>query len=423
MLELKRERFKGSWKRGAALATLSVITAFAGWSHPAQAQKTQDTITIGAALSFTGKHGINGKHTRRGYELAKSLINEKGGVSVGGRKYQLAIKYYDDESNPVLARKLAKRLITKDKVRLLLGPYSTSTTATVAEVAEKHKVPLVQANGASLSLFDKGYKYMFAVLSSADRYLAGALNLAANESKKNKVAPSTLKVAIAVESDAFSSDLRLGVLADAKKFNMTVVIDEKLPRDFGDMSFILDKVKSKKPDILIVSGHEQGAKLAIRQIKEQKVDVPMLAMTHCEGADIHGKYGLYADYTLCSTQWSNTMQYKGRWFGIANNYHRQFTAEYGYEPPYQAAESSAAVLVLADAIERADSLDRRKIRDALAKTDLETFFGWVKFDQTGKNIAKPMILRQLVQGKYLTVAPSGFAQHKVIYPRPKWSER
>lgn len=416
-------QLQGIWKRGALLAALAVIASFSGWVHPAQAQKSQDTITIGAALSFTGKYKTNGRHTRRGYEIAKSLINDRGGVSVGGRKFQLAIKYYDDESNPVLARKLAKRLITKDKVRLLLGPYSTSTTAAVAEVAEKYKIPMVQANGASLSLFDKGYKYMFAVLSSADRYLSGALNLAAEQSKKKNIDPSTLKVAVAVESDPFSSDLRKGVLADAKKFNMTVVLDETLPRDFGDMTFILDKVKSLKPDILIVSGHEQGARLAIRQIKEQKIDVPMLAMTHCEGADIEGKFGLYADYTLCATQWASTMPYKGRWFGSANDYRRQFTAEYGYRPPYQAAESSAAVLVLTDAIERAGSLDRRKVRDALAKTDIQTFFGWVKFDNTGKNIAKPMILRQLIRGKYLAVAPSGFARHKVVYPRPKWSER
>ncbi|MDA1089245.1 MAG: amino acid ABC transporter substrate-binding protein [Proteobacteria bacterium] len=405
------------------MAAITVITVFSGLSNSAQAQKSKDTITIGAALSMTGINGVNGKHTRRGYELAKSLINENGGVSVGGTKFELAIKYYDDESNPVLARKLAKRLITKDKVRLMLGPYSTSTTATVAEVTEKYKVPMVQANGASLSLFDKGYKYMFAVLSSADRYLGNALNLAAEQSKKSGVDSSTLKVAIAVEDDSFSSDLRKGVLADAKKFNMTVVIDEKLPRDFGDMTFILDKVKFEKPDILIVSGHDKGADLAIRQIKEQKVDVPMLAMTHCEGADIHGKYGLGANYTLCSTQWANTMKHKGRWFGTADNYHRQFTAEYGYEPPYQAAESSAAVLVMADAIERAASLDKQKIREALVKTDLKTFFGWVKFDETGKNIAKPMVLRQLFQGKYLTVAPSGFAQHEVVYPRPKWSDR
>jgi len=78
---------------------------------------------------------------------------------------------------------------------------------------------------------------------------------------------------------------------------------------------------------------------------------------------------------------------------------------------------------MADAIERAASLDKQKIREALVKTDLKTFFGWVKFDETGKNIAKPMVLRQLFQGKYLTVAPSGFAQHEVVYPRPKWSDR
>jgi len=423
MSEFYKERLRVTWKRGAVLTALSVITAFSGWSPPAQAQKSQDTITVGAALSMSGKNRTNGKHARRGYELARSLINEKGGVSVGGKKFKLAIKYYDDESNPVLAGKLAKRLITKDKVRLLLGPYSTATTATVAAVAEKYKVPMVQANGASLSLFDKGYKYMFAVLSSADRYLASALNLAAEQSKKQNIDPSTLKVAVAVEGDPFSSDLRRGVLADAKKFNMTVVVDEKLPRDFGDMSFILDQVKSKKPDILIVSGHERGAELAIRQIKEQKIDVPMLAMTHCEGADIHGKYGLYADNTLCATQWASTMKYNGAWFGTPHDYRRKFEAEYGYSPPYQAAESSAAVLVLADAIERAGSLDRRKVRDALAKTDIETFFGWVKFDETGRNVAKPMILRQLVRGKYLTVSPSGFAQYKVVYPRPKWSER
>jgi len=423
MSEKIKKRFLCPWAKGTALAAMAAAIVIAGWSHPAEAKESQDTITVGAALSITGKYGTNGKHTRRGYDLAVSLVNEKGGVSVGGRKYKLAVKYYNDESNPVLAGKLAKRLIAKDKVRLLLGPYSTSTTAAVAEVAEKYKVPMVQANGASLSLFDKGYRYSFAVLSSADRYLPGALNLAAEQSNKQGVDPSTLKVAIAVEGDSFSSDLRQGVLADAKKFNMSVVVDETLPRDFGDMTFILDKVKSSKADILIVSGHEKGADLAIRQIKEQNVDVPMLAMTHCEGADVHGKYGLNADYTLCATQWANTMTYKGRWFGDSNHYDRMFKAEYGYEPPYQAAESSAAVLVLADAIERAGSLDRDKVRDALAKTNIETFFGWIKFDAAGKNIAKPMILRQLVQGRYLTVAPSGFAQHKVVYPRPKWSER
>ncbi|NQU59807.1 MAG: amino acid ABC transporter substrate-binding protein [Rhodospirillales bacterium] len=380
-------------------------------------------VTFGATLSMTGNNARNGKHTRRGYELAKTRINSMGGIDVGGRKYQIRIKYYDDESNPALAAKYTKRLITKDKVRWMLGPYGSSATLAVAGVTEKYKIPMVEANGASLSIFNQGYKYVFGVLSPADKYLSEALNLAAAETKAKGADPSKLTVAIAVESDPFSSDIRMGVISDAKKFGMKIIIDENLPRDFADMTFILDKVKQKKPDIFIVSGHEAGANLAVRQIHEQKVDVPMLAMTHCEGADINGTYGVNADFTICAAQWAGTMKYQGKWFGNSYNYVRQFKSQYGYAPPYQAAESSAAVIVLADAIRRAGQLDNKKVRDALAKTDVQTFFGWIKFDKEGRNTGKPMVLRQLVFGRYLVVAPSGFAEHKVKFPRPTWSQR
>lgn len=387
------------------------------------ASDNKNVLTIGAALSFTGEHAVNGKHAKKGYDLAVRRINEMGGVDVGGAKYKLKIQYYDDESNPAIAAKYAKRLVTTDKVQFLLGPYGTSTTAAVAPVAEKYRVPFVQGNGASLSLFDKGYKYQFAVLSSADMYLSEAINLAAEKAKENGQDASKMTVAIAVENDPFSNDLRTGVIADVKKYGMTVVIDEKLPRDFDDMTFILEKVKALKPDVLVVSGHERGADLAIRQIHEQKVDVPMLAMTHCESADVHGKYGLYADYTLCATQWASTMNNEGKWFGSAHSYRKRYESEFGIEPPYQAAESTASVLVLSDAIERAGSLDKESVRAALAATELQTFFGWIKFDANGKNTAKPMVLRQLRQGRYSVVAPSGFAQQDVIYPRPAWAAR
>jgi len=404
--------------------TFAALLLGAGFAAPSGGlADSGNVIHLGAPLSFTGQYAVNGKHAKKGYEIARKVINENGGVDVGGVKYKINIIYYDDESNPAIAAKFAKRLITNDKVNFLLGPYGTSTTAAVAPVAEKYRMPFVQGNGASLSLFDKGYKYMFAVLSSADKYLSEALNLAAEQAQQNGVKPASLKIAIAVENDAFSSDLRDGVIADAHKFGMQIVIDEKLPRDFKDMTFILDKVKAEKPDILVVSGHEKGADLAIRQIHEQKVNVPMLAMTHCEGADIHGRYGLNADYTICSTQWDSMMKYAGKYFKTAHEYRKHYEQAYGIEPPYQAAESSAAVIVLADAIERAGTLDTEKVREALTKTDLETFFGWVKFDASGQNIAKPVVLRQLLKGRYIVIAPSGLSNQKVIYPRPKWDAR
>lgn len=389
----------------------------------AKEKNKENTILLGAPLSLTGQNSTNGKHTRRGYRIAVAKINEAGGIDVGGNKYEFALKFYDDESNPTIAGKAARRLIKNDKVLLLLGPYGSNTTAAVAEVADKMRVPLVQANGAALSLFEKGYKYQFAVLSTAEKYFVDALALAANLTQRQGGDPAKLKVGIAVEPDLFSSDLRDGVMQGAEALGMSVVLDEKLPRDFKDMTFILDKVKAAKPDILVVSGHEKGAALATKQIKEQKIDVPMLAMSHCEGADIHGIFGLFADYTVCATQWASELAYQGQWFGSAHNYKLAYEAEYGYAPPYQAAESSAAVLVLADAIKRAGSLDREKIRAALAETDLQTFFGRIKFDAQGRNTAKPMVLRQLVQGRYLVVAPEKFAEYKLVFPRPKWSER
>jgi branched-chain amino acid transport system substrate-binding protein len=154
-----------------------------------------------------------------------------------------------------------------------------------------------------------------------------------------------------------------------------------------------------------------------------KVDVPMLAITHCEAADVIGKFGGDSNYTLCATQWAETMTYKDNYFGFAGDYYNDFKTEYGYAPPYQAAESTASVLTYIDALQRANSFDTEKVRDALAATNLQTFYGWIKFDETGKNIAKPMVLRQIQNGKLIPVAPSKFAAGKVIYPKPKWSER
>ena len=85
--------------------------------------------------------------------------------------------------------------------------------------------------------------------------------------------------------------------------------------------------------------------------------------------------------------------------------------------PYQVAQASAAVYVFKDAFERAGTLDKDKVRDAIAATDLSTFYGSIKFSEAGNNIAKPMVLRQIQDGKYNVVAPSNFASHKVNYPR------
>ncbi|MCG8423075.1 MAG: amino acid ABC transporter substrate-binding protein [Proteobacteria bacterium] len=410
-----------SARRRAIIA--SCIAAAMVFAGIAQAGVEGDTIVLGAAVSKTGKYSTNGKHTMNGYDLAVERLNKMGGVEVAGKKYKLKIIYYDDESRGARGAQLAERLINQDGVKFMLGPYSSGLTKAMAPVTEKYKIPMVEANGASRSLFTKGYRYLFAVLSTSEQYLSVAIELAAERARQSGRRPSSLRVALAFENDPFSQDVRAGVLDDVKRFGMKIVVDGKLPRDLSDMKGILQKVKLVKPDILVVSGHSKGAALAIRQIAALKVDVPMLAMTHCDAAGIIEKYGKKAEFTLCASQWAPTLNYQDNVFGSAADFARAFKATYNYEPPYQAAESAAAVIIYADAFRRAGSFDTTKVRDALAATEMQTFYGNIKFDPSGKNIAKPMVLYQVQDGAYRVVAPTKWASSKLRFPTPRWSDR
>ena len=379
---------------------------------PAMARVDGDTITLGSSISLTGKYATNGLHTQRGYDYAVKVINEAGGVKVGGKSYKLAVKYYDDESTPARGAQLAERLIQQDGVEYMLGPYSSGMTKAIAPVSEKFGVPMVEAEGASRSLFTQGYKYLFAVLSTSEQYLATAIDFAAAKSSD----PKGVRIALAFEGDPFSMDVRAGVMDKINEYGMKVVIDDQLPADLSDMSTTLTKVKALKPDALIISGHSKGAATAARQIDEMKVNVPMIALTHCEAAKVQEKFPKTANGFLCPTQWVETLSKSDPMFGSAADWNAGFKADYpSYTSvPYQSAQASAAVYVFKEAFEAANSFDKDKLRDAISAVEMETFYGDIKFSAQGNNIAKPMFMRQIdASGTYSLVEKAG----DMVYPR------
>jgi len=184
---------------------------------------------------------------------------------------------------------------------------------------------------------------------------------------------------------------------------MKIVIDDKLPADLSDMSATLTKFKALKPDILLISGHSKGAATAARQIEEMKIQAPVIAYTHCEAAKVHEKFPKSAVGVMCPTQWLDNLPKQDKYFGDAAKWNADFKKVHpSYtEVPYQTAQASAAVLVFKDAFERANSFDQDKVRDALAATDMETFYGDIRFAPEGNNIAKPMFYRQIqADGSY-----------------------
>jgi len=396
-----------------------VVAVAAAFAAPAAAKVEGDKIILGSAISITGKYSQEGKNASDGYNFAAQAINAKGGVMVGGKRYKLEIKYYDDESTPARTAQLLERIINQDGIKFTLGPYASGPTKAALPVIEKYKIPMVEAEGASRSLFTQGYRYVFAALSTSDQYLAPVIDLAAELAPKSGKKASDIRVAMSFENDPFSLDVRAGVVDKIKEYGMKIVVDDKMPRDLSDISATLTKIKALKPDVIVVSGHTKGATTAARQMREMGVNAPIVAMTHCESAKLTGQFGAAVEGILCPTQWAETLTYKDNLFGSAMDYNKKFLAahpEYKIVP-YQTAQASAVIQIWADAFERAQTFNTEKLRDALAATQMQTFYGNIKFSKAGNNIAKPMVLRQIQGGHYVVVAPTKYASTPVMYPR------
>lgn len=403
-----------NFRIAAVLAALA-LSCTAGESQAADC----GIINLGAALSATGIYASNGNNTKNGYEFAVKKINDAGGVKIGGKCYDLKITYYDDESTPARAAQLVERLINQDNIKFVLGPYSSPLTKAILPVTEKYKTPVVQSEAASRSLFTQGYKYHFGIVATSEKYLTPVIDMAAEQAKKGGKDPSSVKVAMIYQDDSFSLDVRQGVVDLTKKYKMNTIIDDRMPKDLNDLTAFFTKVKAVKPDVLLISGHEKGAATAARQIGEHKIDVPLIGITHCEAAKLVQDFPKIAEGFVCPTQWDETMKASDPLFGTAMNYNNQIKAahpEYKVVP-YQTAQASAAIYVWKDAFERAGSLDQEKVRQALIKADLPTFYGHVKFAEDGSNPGKTIVMRQIQGGKFVVVAPPAVAAGPVVYPR------
>ena len=381
-----------------------------------------DTILFGAAISITGKTAKEGEYTRDGYQFAIDKINEMGGIQVGGKKYTVALKYYDDETKPERTAQLIEKLINEDKVNLLLGPYGSSPTGTAAPIAERYKIPMVEANGAAESVFSKGYTYSFMILSPAKLYLRGIIDVVRSKD------PTVKTVAILGENESFSKEVAQGAAEYAKEKGMEVVYDELYPSNTQDVSALLTAIKGKNAQVILGSGHLQDSLLIVKQARDLNVSPKAMGFSVGPSSpEFRANLGKSADYIYGATQWTEALRYNGSdpWktpkaFGDA--FH---TKHPDYKViPYQVAESAVAVIAYQKAIEKAGSLDPSKVRDALAAMDLSTFYGRVKFDSRGVNTFKPMAVEQYQpDGNKYTVWPADVAEKAALYPMPPWDKR
>ena len=351
----------------------------------------------------------------------REQANERGGVL--GRRIELIVE--DDKSEAATAAAIYEKLIAKDKVDAVFSPYSSVVTEGMADITERHRMPMVAAGASTTSIYKKGRKYIFMLLSPSEAYLEGLVETAAKRGLKT--------IAVVYEDSLSPKAIVQGMTYLANKRGMKVVAAEAYPPKATDISALVNKVKAANADVVAVASYLNEAVAIVRQMKETGVDARMVGVAI--SGDLPKFYemlGRSAEFVYGSTQWESdlvklraggvipvTRLYPGAGEFVAA-YEKQFP---GADMSYQSAAAYGGCQVLLDAIRRAGSLDREKVRAAILKFDGNTAFGAFRVDQDGFQIAHKMLLFQWQDGKKIIVWPEGLATVAARFPTPPWSKR
>jgi len=407
--------------RRSGRAFIAGLVSISLWVGMLAIGDAQPRLRIGASLSQTGPYAAPGQNQLRGYQLCVKHTNEKGGVL--GRRLELVVE--DDQSQPATAAHIYEKLITQDRVDGILGPYASPITEAVADVNEKHRMPMVATQGAATATYRKGRKFVFMVPSAAEVYLEGLIDIAARRGLKT--------VALINEDTLFAKAVVQGTAELARKKGLEVVFVEAYPKGITDFAAILAKVRTANPDVLAAATYFDDAVAITRQLRHLDLNPKMFAVT--VGGDLLKFYevlGRNAEFVYGAAQWEPELVTlrAGGLIPIARQYPgaREFVESYKKEFPgadfsYHSAGGYGGCQILVEAIKRAGSLDGEKIRDAILRMDLNTVYGGFKVDPDGFQIAHKMVTFQWQDGKKVIVWPDELAPGKPRFPTPPWSQR
>ncbi len=368
----------------------------------------EQPLQIGAAVSATGSNGKAGQYQSEAYTLWEEQTNGRGGLL--GRPVKVII--LDDASDPTTGARLYEKLISEDKVDLVLGPYASSVTMASSTVTERHKLPLLTAGAAASDIWKRNYRYVFGVYAIAETYFNGVIDLALKRGYKT--------VAILYEDTVIPKATAAGTAAYAAANGMQVVLQERYPTRVTDVSGLLTKVKGLNPDVIVGGSYQPDAALITRQAKELDVNPRLLAFSAGAATPDFGQaLQQDANFVVGPSMWEPALGTPGN-----KEFVESYRKRWNREPDYRAATGFAAGQILEAGVKRAGTLDREKLRSALATLDTTTILpGRYKVDESGLQTGHIPVLIQW-QGKEKPVIwPDQFMTGSPMLPMPAWTSR
>jgi len=330
-------------------------------------------------------------------------------LSRSGRK--VVIVHYDDKSSPATSAKLYQRLIVKDKVDLLLGPYGSDITYAASEVAAANNFPMVATGAASNRIWDRGLKGIYQIDAPATGYMDMSLALAKDKGAK--------RVALVYANSEFPRAVAKGVRASIEKYGMELVYVEKYPHKNIDFNRIVQQMRTAKPDVVIGGTYFDDSVALVQAICKADMKPKMVALTVGPALqEFSEKLGGAANGIMGAVAWM-----RGAKIPLAYDFAFRYKEKYGRNPPAAAAYGYGGGQVLEAGVRLAGSLDKAAISEQLRTMTFRSVLGHYHVGDRGQQLAKKAYTMQWQDGHRQMVLPARISQSTAVYPLKACSER
>ncbi|MBW2000849.1 MAG: amino acid ABC transporter substrate-binding protein [Deltaproteobacteria bacterium] len=385
---------------GVFITFLVVMLAIGLGGGPSKAATAPETIKLGCVISLTGPFAIGGSWVRQGYDIAVKHINEAGGIYVKeyGKRIPLEIVCLDNESNPRKTSDRMEKLYSVDKVHFFLGGFAQFLIVPQLAIAEKYRVPIIGTTIGSTAEFSKGYRYIFTPFMSEQDQVNVFLEVLDSIPKAER--PKRIAYFQIMEEWGVATGKYL------KKF--------ATERGYEIVTFEQYAIRSND-----CPTPPQGIRL-IKQMKELNWSPKLIDIMRAADVEMWAKnLGKDGDYVIHTGGWDYHLKLPG-----VEGFNRDYRAAYKVNPTPPSGSAYACIQIFADAIERAGTLDREKVRDAIASTNTMTIMGPMSFKPNGRGQGKYVkTMSQWQYGKDELIWPKDQASAELLYPAPPWDQR
>ena len=420
-----------------ALVFAGSCVALAAAAGPAAAAAPD--VVIGAVYPLSGNLAKVGTDIKEAIELAAEMVNDdvdipvplgkgKGLPHLGGSR--LRVVFADHQSSPEKGLSETERLVTQEKVVALIGAYNSNVTATASQAAERLRVPFLSGESTSPLLTARGFRWFFRTTPTDEEFSENFFKFLDEMKKRGR---ATKSVGLLYENTLFGTDVSKLEKKYAQQHGYQVVADIAYDAKSANLSSEIQRLKAATPDVLLQASYTSDAILSTRTMKE--LDFRPQAILAMDAGHVASEFlpalGKDAEGIISREVWAAGLSAKKPLVRTVNELFRKKTqASRGQaiDMDGTSARAFVALLVLADAIDRAGSTEPEKIRAALEATNLGAdtlIMPWrgVKFDaKTHQNVLGQGILVQVQDGRYQVVYPFDLAAAEVRWPLAPWGK-